>query len=264
MTLWEPIPPGSEVKDGLKVTEGQGVAEANRAMESEASAHAADCDDIQGYRAGAYRLLAALLRSIPDQALLDHVAALAEVDRETDELAAALSLLGQAASLGNADENSSNNENDTTDANSRLGAISDEFHALFIGLGRGELVPYGSWYLTGFLMEKPLGILRDDLAMLGFERNARTNEPEDHIAALCEVMSMMISQGMDQSPDEDIRGTEDAEVIQRRFFQAHVGPWAEHFFRDLSKSPTADFYRAVGQFGLVFTAFEKRYFSMDV
>lgn len=200
----------------------------------------ADIDQTQDYRAGAYRLLAALLRSVPDQAVLNHVAGLAEVDRPTDELATALSALGQAARVANVD------------------AISDEFHALFIGLGRGELVPFGSWYLTGFLMEKPLGILRDDLALLGYERNAHTSEPEDHIAALCEVMSLMISEAAEQAADED------SETSQRRFFQAHIKPWAEKFFHDLSESPTADFYGAVGRLGLVFLAFETRYLSMDV
>ncbi len=71
-------------------------------------------------------------------------------------------------------------------------SLRDEYHALFIGLGRGELVPYGSWYQTGFLMEKPLGLLRADLARLGFERAEEVHEPEDHVAALCEVMALLI------------------------------------------------------------------------
>jgi len=205
-----------------------------------AFASESDSDQTQGYRAGAYRLLAALLRSVPDQAVLDHVAGLAEVDSATGELATALSALGQAASVGNVD------------------AISDEFHALFIGLGRGELVPFGSWYLTGFLMEKPLGVLRDDLALLGYQRSSDTSEPEDHIAALCEVMSLMISDASEQAADED------SEMNQRRFFEAHIKPWAEKFFRDLSESRRAEFYGAVARLGLEFLAFETRYLSMDV
>ncbi|MEZ5449041.1 MAG: molecular chaperone TorD family protein [Thiolinea sp.] len=70
--------------------------------------------------------------------------------------------------------------------------VDDEFHDLFIGLGRGEVVPYGSWYLTGFLMEKPLGQLRQELRVLGFEREPNVYEPEDHAAALCEVMALLI------------------------------------------------------------------------
>ena len=45
------------------------------------------------------------------------------------------------------------------------------------------LLPPSRWYLTGFLMEKPLGVLRDDLRALGFERDPNTKEPEDHVGA---------------------------------------------------------------------------------
>ena len=117
-------------------------------------------DAEQQCRAGTYSLLAALLRSAPEQALLDHVTDLAAIKQTNDELLFAMSVLGLAAK-------------DVTPEK-----INDEYHALFIGLGRGELVPYGSWYLTGFLMEKPLAVLREDLAQLGFERNSETHEPE--------------------------------------------------------------------------------------
>ncbi|MEZ5476421.1 MAG: molecular chaperone TorD family protein [Thiolinea sp.] len=106
----------------------------------------------QLYRANTYRLLAALLRTPPDAAILDQVKALAELSAGGDELAIAMAGLGLAAQHA-----------DPAD-------VDDEFHDLFIGLGRGEVVPYGSWYLTGFLMEKPLGQLRQELRVLGFER----------------------------------------------------------------------------------------------
>ena len=199
-----------------------------------------ESEDIQVYRAGGYRLLAALLRTMPDQALLDHLTTFAGVDNETDALALTLAELGQAAVGRSVD------------------AVNDEFHVLFIGLGRGERVPYGSWYLTGFLMEKPLGLLRDDLALLGYERQAGTHEPEDHIAALCEVMSMLINEGVEHGTDKDI------EVLQQRFFQSHIETWAERFFHDLMESPSADFYRTVGRFGLEFMKFETRYLGMTV
>ena len=41
--------------------------------------------------------------------------------------------------------------------------VEREYFDLFIGLGRGELLPYGSYYLTGFLHERPLARLREDL-----------------------------------------------------------------------------------------------------
>ncbi len=126
----------------------------------------------QQYRAGAYGLLAGLLRSPPDQAVLERISGFASVEPSERELELAMSMLGLASS------------------SCSPVAIEDEFHALFIGLGRGELVPYGSWYLTGFLMEKPLDRLRDDLRELGFQRGSGVHEPEDHAAALCEVMLM--------------------------------------------------------------------------
>ena len=67
-----------------------------------------------------------------------------------------------------------------------------EFNALFIGLGRGELLPYASYYLTGFLNEKPLARLRGHMAQFGIERTPDVKEPEDHIATLCEMMAGLI------------------------------------------------------------------------
>ena len=182
----------------------------------------------QRYRAGVYGLLAALLRTAPDQGLMDHVGALKQVDAQHGELAVAISMLGLAA------------------ASCAIEAVDDEYHALFIGLGRGELVPYGSWYQTGFLMEKPLGALRDDLAALGFVRQEGVSEPEDHVAALCEVMALLIEGGS-------------ALEQQSAFFQSHIANWLERFFADLSQARTAVFYRAVGRFGGAFTALEKSY-----
>ena len=115
----------------------------------------------QRYRASAYALLAALLRATPDQAVLDHVATLSpESDAEFDDLADAMTALAAAAGQQSPQD------------------LEDEYNALFIGIGQGEVVPYGSWYLTGFLMEQPLSDLRDDLRTLGFERNPEINEPE--------------------------------------------------------------------------------------
>ena len=184
----------------------------------------------QRYRAGVYGLLGAFLGSPPDQALLDHVSGLTVAESQPGDMALSISMLGLAASRCD------------------VAAVDDEFHALFIGLGRGELVPYGSWYQTGFLMEKPLGALRDDLAMLGFEREEGVCEPEDHVAALCEVMTMLIESGSTLEQ-------------QAGFFQNHIASWLERFFSDLSTAKTAVFYRAVGRFGSAFTALEKHYLA---
>jgi TorA maturation chaperone TorD len=204
----------------------------------------ADFLDTQTYRAGAYRLLAALLRDAPDQKVLAQTAELSAAEESGDDLSVALSMLGLSAK------------------HCDPLAIRDEYHTLFIGLGRGELVPYGSWYLTGFLMEKPLGLLRDDLARLGFERTQDTREPEDHIAALCEVMALLIQDHASQDFDGPL--ATQIEEAQSRFFESHISAWAELFFRDLSDASSAVFYRAVGRLGAEFMAFEKQYLSMTV
>jgi len=190
-------------------------------------------DEEQRYRASAYGLLAGLLRSSPDQAMLDRLKALGNAgEEEGDDLLLAMSTLALSAQRHTPD------------------AIEDEFHHLFIGLGKGEVVPYGSWYLTGFLMEKPLSDLRDDLASLGFERSEKVVEPEDHVAALCEVISIMISDASDLS-------------VQNQFFQMHMVNWLDRFFSDLSEAGSAVFYKAVARFGAAFIALEKQYFSMQ-
>ena len=189
-------------------------------------------EDEQRYRAGAYGLLAALLRATPEQALLDHLIALSpQSDAEPDALAVAMASLADAA------------------RNHIPAQIEDEYHNLFIGTGKGEVVPYGSWYLTGYLMEQPLSDLRDDLRALGFERSADTREPEDHAAALFEVVSVIIA---------DASGLAE----QQRFFDKHMKPWLERFFADLGNARSADFYKPVAQFGAAFFKLELAYLSM--
>ena len=187
-------------------------------------------DKDQQYRAAAYSILAELLRGVPSQETLGQISEFSKVDIDEDELLLSMSSLGLAAQ------------------STEVAAIDDEYHLLFVGLGRGELVPYGSWYLTGFLMEQPLSILRDDLRLLGFERDESVVEPEDHVAAMCEIMMMLIS----DKPS-------DADETQSIFFEKHIAPWMERFFKDLSEAESAVFYRAVGRFGLAFLDFEKQY-----
>ena len=184
----------------------------------------------QAHRAGLYSLLAALLRDYPNAEVMSYTAQLGEAEKVGPELEVAVSMLGLAA------------------RHSSVEAIRDEYHALFIGLGRGELVPYGSWYQTGFLMEKPLGLLRADLARLGFERDDDVHEPEDHVAALSEVMAFLISDG---TPLDG----------QRAFFDSHFGSWGPDFFRDLANAETACFYKSVARLGTAFLDVESRYLS---
>ena len=131
--------------------------------------------------------------------------------------------------------------------------LGEHYHDLFIGVGRGELLPYGSYYLTGFLNEKPLAELRGDLDSLGFARAEGVFEPEDHIASLCDVMAQLIA------------GTAEEEFSiyeQERFFAAHLKPWAAKFFADLEAAKSAGPYRIVGTIGKEFMEIEEEGFGM--
>jgi TorA maturation chaperone TorD len=192
----------------------------------------ASIEQEQRYRASAWALLAALLRAAPDQALLDHVGKLSpDGDDDSDDLHAAMSSLASAAQGRDPVQ------------------LEAEYNDLFIGVGRGETVPYGSFYQTGFLMEQPLSDLRDDLRALGFERSQDTHEPEDHAAAILEVFSVMITDGFSLQQ-------------QQGFFETHMQSWLERFFTDLGEARSADFYRPVALFGAAILKLETAYLSM--
>ena len=131
---------------------------------------------------------------------------------------------------------------------SELTCLTEQFHTLFIGVTRGELMPYGSWYQTGFLMEKPLAKLRKDLQRLNIQRQSTVREPEDHAAALCEVMSLLISKNVNS---------------QKTFFTTHIESWMSPFFQDLESVGHSPFYSAVGRLGRTFLDVESQYYSLS-
>lgn len=135
-----------------------------------------------------------------------------------------------------------------------LAAIHREFNDLFIGVGRGELVPYGSYYLTGFLNEKPLAKLRIAMRELNVRRSENVKEPEDNIGILMEIMGGLIEGTFGDVADE---------ATQKAFFDAHIGSWASHFFKDLETAEGAHFYRPVGRIGRLFMEIERTAFSME-
>ena len=193
---------------------------------------AGDEDRIRG---NVYALLGHLLAAPPESDVLAMLAAIDAAPSDESLLTASWTMLADAA--GRASRES----------------LKDEYLALFVGLGRGEVLPYGSWYLTGFLMEQPLARLRSDLAEPGIERQEGVKEPEDHAAALCDVMALLIT-GDDPAPV----------ALQSRFFATHMEPWMGRFFRDLQQAPSARFYRAVGQLGEQFMNVETRAFGMSI
>jgi TorA maturation chaperone TorD len=186
-------------------------------------------------RAQVYALLARLLAQPPDAGMLGILAA---IEGEADDgapLGAAFTALAGAARAAEA------------------AAVAEEYGALFIGVGGGELSPYGSYYKTGFLNEKPLAELRADMARLGIARADAVHEPEDHIAAFCEMMAGLITGAFGEAAT--VHG-------QRAFFERHVAGWAERFFQDLEAAPSARFYRAVGALGRTFFAVEGQAFEL--
>jgi len=194
------------------------------------AAEALPPDDADAARAEEYALLATLLAGAPDAALLRRIAQL-----RGDE-----TLLGRAHAA-------------LAEAAGAIGAeaVAREYFELFIGTGRGELLPYGSYYLTGFLNERPLARLRADLAALGIERAAETSEPEDHASILCETMAGLIG-GAFRAPLDR----------QRQFQDKHLAPWIGHFFADLEAAQAARFYRPVGTIGRLFIAIETKAFAL--
>ncbi|MFV0300011.1 MAG: molecular chaperone [Paracoccus sp. (in: a-proteobacteria)] len=128
-----------------------------------------------------------------------------------------------------------------------------EFNALFIGLGRGELLPYASVYLTGFLHEKPLALLRRDMGRLGIHRADDVFEPEDNIASLMEMMAGLIAGRF--GPPAGLQ-------TQREFFSRHIAPWAGPFFADLEAAKGSVLYAPVGQIGRLFIEIETEAFRL--
>ncbi len=196
----------------------------------ESLAGAAEMQD----RANTYVALGALLSAPAGDDLLNAIRSMEPATAPETPLEMAWEMLRKAAESGD------------------IAAIDDEYHDLFIGVGRGQVVPYGSWHLTGFLMEKPLGLLRAELRRLGFERRGDVPESEDHIAALCQVMAAIIT-----SEDIDF-------ATQRNFYNEHLSPWVADFLNQLQAAPAADFYRAVGNLGECFFSVENQYLSMPV
>ncbi len=133
-------------------------------------------------------------------------------------------------------------------------AATREFNRLFIGVGRGELLPFASYYLTGFLNEKPLAALRADMRRLGIGRAPAVKEPEDSAASLLEMMAGLIRGSF---------GRPLPVAEQQLFFDRHLGHWLEHFFADLEAAEGAVLYAPVGTMGRLFIEVEKMAFRME-
>lgn len=207
------------------VIQGDPVGEA-------ATADQHDVEQEDTLRAQMYDFLGVLLSAPPDAALLEKTS---ELQGDSTELGRGIAALARLASATGPD------------------AAEREYTALFIGLGRGELLPFASYYMTGFLNEKPLASLRNDMGRLMIERAPNRFEPEDNIGSLMEMMAGMILGRF---------GTPTPVTTQKDFFNAHIAPWAGHFYTDLEGAKNSVFYAPVGAIGRVFMEIEREAFRM--
>jgi TorA maturation chaperone TorD len=184
-------------------------------------------------RGALYSLLGNLLLQVPDKTTLDRLVALEGREGEIGTVVETLSQIARSMNPATAER---------------------EFNVLFIGVGRGEVLPYASYYLTGFLHEKPLADLRAKMRSLGMQRKQGIAEPEDHLGALCEMMAGMIMGSFGQPMPLQ---------TQKEFFNAHIAPWASHCFSDLEKAENALLYAPVGSLGRLLVEIEQESFRIE-
>lgn len=189
-------------------------------------------------RADFYGLMARLFYAAPDAGLLEALAGSDELDAAGTGagLPAAWSAMRRAA------------------REAKVEAVRAEYDQTFIGVGKAEVMLYGSFYLAGFLNETPLAELRSDLAALGFARNSGASEPEDHIAGLADVMRQLIL-------DQD-NAPADRDAAQRQFFARHLEPWYGRLCDAIEAAPGTDFYRNVAGFTRAFLDLESEFFRI--
>ncbi|MEE4189672.1 MAG: molecular chaperone TorD family protein [Roseobacter sp.] len=191
-----------------------------------------DIDAEDRLRADLYNFIGLLLARPAGEMLLEQTAALSGDESPLGDAIAGLARVAKASTPK---------------------GVEREFNALFIGLGRGELLPYASYYLTGFLNEKPLAKLRQDMAALRVTRADNVFEPEDSMASLMETMAGLIVGRFGEPADID---------KQKTFFNNHIAPWATHFFTDLEAAKGSVLYASVGAVGREFMAIEREAFRM--
>jgi TorA maturation chaperone TorD len=196
----------------------------------QSAAVAVELAEVDLARAQEYALISALLAHAPGPELLQR---LGQSPGDPSPLGRAHAELAQAAGRTHA------------------AAVERDYFDLFVGLGRGQLLPYASFYLTGFLHGHVLARLRRDLADLGLRRSPDIGEPEDHAAILCELMSGLARRQWPAPPG-----------AERELFEAHLVPWIGHFFSDLERADAGQFYRSVGTLGRVYMDIEAEAFAM--
>ena len=189
-------------------------------------------------RADLYALVARLFVAPPDATFLAALAAAPELPEAPDApLAAAYNALLRASRAMDAD------------------AAVQEYTDVFVGVGKSEVNLHASHWLSGFMMDKPLADLRGELAALGIERRDDSTLLEDHLAALAEVMRLLIAGGEGRAPAPL--------EVQRRFFESRIASWAFGCCDAILICSLANYYRRASEFAKVFLAIERDSIAMD-
>ena len=202
---------------------------------------AATIDPEDRARADFYALLARLYHDAPDAALLAAIAHADEVTTDNGDSAA--QKLAQAWHALIAASAAMDPE-----------AAADEYQELFIGVGKSEVSLLASAYQQS-MSGSMLADIRASLARLGLGRQSGVNVYEDHLAALCETMRVLIT-GSAELNASDLS-------VQRDFFETHVMPWVFDCCNAIKGFPIANYYRRVAEFTESFMAIERDSFAIE-
>ena len=184
-------------------------------------------------RANFYGLLARLFYAPPDRALLNTLAGATGIEAEEGGIAAAWQALVDTARKADPE------------------TVRDEYDTVFVGTGKSLVTLYAAAYSIRYASEVPLAALRADLAALGLARREGVNEPEDHIATLCDTMRHLIA----------VQKRDLAE--QSGFFKRWIAPSFGPLCDAIENEPKATFYKPVARFANVFFTIEQNAFEMD-
>ena len=195
-------------------------------------------------RAGNYALLAQLFYSPPSRELLAAIAG-SETDARLDKsgaLAGAWRNLVVAAGAADAR------------------ALASEYDIVFVGTGKAEITLYASHYLGQARPEPLLVELRRELAALGLARRSVANEPEDHLAALCDVMRHLTLRN--DAADTKTAAAAASQQQQKRFFTEYISPWYAEFCIVVTAAASTNFYKHVAAYMRAFFDIEVEAFEL--
>jgi TorA maturation chaperone TorD len=192
-------------------------------------------------RADFYALLARLFAAPPDAGLLRAIAtagplAVTSVEPAAQELARSWSDLTAASRAAEAE------------------TVTDEYEALFGGVGKSEVSLHASAYLPR-AGGNVLADLRGRLAELGLGRRPGVSMFEDHLAAVCETMRVLVAGSEELAPADF--------ASQQDFFLAYVSSWVPACCTAIMQFPIANYYRRVGEFMQFFMAVERESFAIE-